>query len=59
MDRGARWATIHGIARVGHDLATKPQTPPPPALQADSLLAELPGKPVMGSEPTLIQYDLI
>ena len=26
MDRGAWWATVHGVARVGHDLAT---TPPP------------------------------
>ena len=24
MDRGARWATIYGVARVRHDLATKP-----------------------------------
>ena len=24
MDRGAWQATIHGVARVGHDLATKP-----------------------------------
>ena len=34
MDRGAWWATVHRIARVGHDLATKP----PPLLhwQADS-----------------------
>ena len=24
MDRGARQATIHGGAKVGHDLATKP-----------------------------------
>ena len=30
MDRGVWWATVHGVARVGHDLATKP--PPPPAL---------------------------
>ena len=28
MDRGALRATVHGVARVGHDLATKP--PPPP-----------------------------
>ena len=28
MDRGAWWATVHGVPRVGHDLATKP--PPPP-----------------------------
>ena len=27
MDRGACQATVHGVARVGHDLAT---TPPPP-----------------------------
>ena len=27
IDRGAWWATVHGIARVRHDLATKP--PPP------------------------------
>ena len=26
MDRGAWWATVHGIARVRHDLATKQQT---------------------------------
>ena len=24
MDREARQATVHGVARVGHDLATKP-----------------------------------
>ena len=24
MHRGAWWATVHGVARVGHDLATKP-----------------------------------
>ena len=23
-DRGAWWATVHGLARVGHNLATKP-----------------------------------
>ena len=27
MDRGAWQATVHGVARVGHNLATKP--PPP------------------------------
>ena len=26
MDTGAGWATVHGVARVGHDLATKPPT---------------------------------
>ena len=29
MDRGACWTTVHGVARDGHDLATKP--PPPPS----------------------------
>ena len=24
LDRGALWATVHGVTRVGHDLATKP-----------------------------------
>ena len=27
MDRGAWWATVHGVTRVRHDLATK--LPPP------------------------------
>ena len=25
MDREAGWATVHGVARVGHDVATKQQ----------------------------------
>ena len=29
MDREAWRAAIHGVARVGHDLATKPPPPPP------------------------------
>ena len=33
MVRGAWQATIHGVARVGHDLATKP--PPPNTEQTD------------------------
>ena len=27
MDRGGWQDTVHGVARVGHDLATKPPTP--------------------------------
>ena len=27
MDRGAWWATVHGVVRVGHDLAIKPPLP--------------------------------
>ena len=30
MDRGAWWATVPGVTRVGHDLATKP---PPPVIR--------------------------
>ena len=30
MDRGAWRATIHGFARVGHDLGTKSHQQPPP-----------------------------
>ena len=37
MDRGAWWATVHGVARVGHDLATKP---PPPQVYLSNLLYE-------------------
>ena len=33
MVRGAWWATDHGIARVGHDLVTKP----PPRINQKSL----------------------
>ena len=29
MNRGAWQATEHGFAKVGHDLATKPPSPPP------------------------------
>ena len=27
MDRGAWWAIVHGIARVRHDLVSKPPLP--------------------------------
>ena len=29
MNRGAWWASVHGVARVGHDLETTPPPPPP------------------------------
>ena len=29
MDRGAWQATVHGVTRVKHNLATKPPPPPP------------------------------
>ena len=35
MDRGAWQATVHGVARVGHDLATKP---PPPYADMDAFV---------------------
>ena len=28
MNRGALWATVHGVARVGHNLVTKPASSP-------------------------------
>ena len=28
MDRGAWWATVHGVASAGHDLVTKQQQNP-------------------------------
>ena len=39
MDRGGWQATVHGVARVGHDLATKP--PPPPYMkEAETVIQE-------------------
>ena len=32
MDRGAWQATVHGVARIGHDLVITPPPPPPPLL---------------------------
>ena len=34
MDRGVWWATDHRVARVRHDLATKP---PPPQIQREGV----------------------
>ena len=36
MDRGAWWAAVHGVARVGHGLETKPS--PPPHIPSFSIL---------------------
>ena len=38
MDRGARQATVYGVARVGHNLATKP---PPPSLAKVKVLVKV------------------
>ena len=35
MDRGVWRATVHGVTRVRHDLATKP--PPPPQIQREGV----------------------
>ena len=40
MDRGAWWATVHGVARVGYDLGTKP---PPMKVKDKGIPLELPG----------------
>ena len=31
MDRGAWWATVHGVERAGHELVTKPPSQPQPS----------------------------
>ena len=56
MDRRARRATVHAVTRAGHDWATNtftlkllPDPPRSPALQADSLPSEPPGKPIIWS----------
>ena len=36
MGRGAWRATVDEVARVGHDLATKPPPPPPPRLHQNN-----------------------
>ena len=38
MDRGACQATVHGVARVGHGLATKPPPPHEPMGISDAVL---------------------
>ena len=40
MDRGAWRAIVHGVARVGYDLATKPPPPPPTAYQSVYLIQD-------------------
>ena len=40
MVRGAWQATIHGVARVGHDLATKPPPPPPENLKLNYIIIQ-------------------
>ena len=44
MDRGAWWATVHGVTKSLTRL--KRLSTHTPALQADSLLSEPPGKPI-------------
>ena len=39
MDRGAWQATVHAVARVGHQLATKP---PPPVIELGSVVKNMP-----------------
>ena len=38
MDRGAWEAIVHRVARVGHDLATKPPTTTTKAAQKESTI---------------------
>ena len=42
MDRGAWQATVHGVARVGHDLVTKAPPSPPPMKRTALAITILP-----------------
>ena len=53
MDRGAWQATVHGVARVRHDLAT---TPPPPHYHMDAPLKTDLQKPENKISLTPLQY---
>ena len=49
MFRGAWQATVHGVARVGHNLVTKPPPPPPSQCMQNLFLTNL---TAMLSNPT-------
>ena len=53
MDRGAWQATVHGVARVGHDLATKP---PPPSVSSVAQLCPTLCNPINRNTPGLPVY---
>ena len=50
MDRGAWWAAIHGVTRVGHGLATTP----PPTNILSFLLSLLSGIPLQRNFPSSV-----
>ena len=50
MDRGAWQATVHGVTRVGHDLATKP---PPPSVSSVAQLCPTLCNPMNRNTPGL------
>ena len=41
MGRGSWWATVHRVARIGHDLRTKP---PPPLEVVEANYKQLPNR---------------
>ena len=51
IDRGVWQATVHGVARAGYDLATKP---PPP-----SIVESPPGSPIQSPGPALYTQNLL
>ena len=50
VDRGAWWATVHGVTRVGHDLVTKP---PPTVMRVPTNNPSL--MPALGAHGVLIE----
>ena len=50
LDRGAWWATVHGVTRVRHGLVTKPPPPPPSTTLAETMVRTLILKPALSSE---------
>ena len=51
MDRGAWKAAVHGVARLGHNLATKPPPPMEKRTGVKNLPANAGGTRDMGSIP--------
>ena len=60
MERGAWQATVHGVIRVGHDLATKPPptTTQKPSSPSPLKLSQKPGVMIMIPPKTLPEFSI-